>query len=72
VDPYSCIALESPSSHDSEVAEGFDQELFDREDMVGGSDSIVEFENWIADELPRTVVGDVTAALDSHEFRADF
>jgi hypothetical protein len=39
--------------------------------MVGGSDAIVEFQNWIADELPRTVVRDVTAALDGHEFRAD-
>jgi hypothetical protein len=71
VDPYSRISLESPGSCDTEVAKGVDHELFDQEDMVGGSDAIVEFQNWIADELPRTVVRDVTAALDGHEFRAD-
>ena len=76
VDPHAGIVAQATDVGETEVPEGIDDELLDRADIrdgVGHAASALARhpQHWIADELARPVIGDITAAVRDHELCAD-
>ena len=70
VDPHARV-LGEPSGADAEGGQRVDDELLDVADVPGGTELVGDGEDRVADELARTVVGDVAAAADGDELGAD-
>ena len=71
VDPHAGILGRAGRRLTPNVGERVDDHLFDVADVAGGVELVGHVEDRVADELARTVVGDVATATHRHQLGAD-
>ena len=68
--PHAGILRQHPHVGDAQLVERADDQCLDGRDVVRGTQRVGHVDDRIADQLARTVVGDVAASLHRHEFGA--
>ena len=71
VDPDAGVLGETTGTRETELRQRVDEQLLDAVHVIGRAERVVDRQDRVPDELARTVVGDVAAALHGDEIGTD-